>query len=62
MVQFRQGMHFFLSPTKELIKLMLSEDLAHAGNPVIRWCMDNVHVFSDNNENSRPDKNKYREN
>jgi len=45
-----------LPPTKELIRLTLSEEFAHAGHPVLRWCMDNVHVFSDNNENIRPDK------
>lgn len=56
MVQFRQGMRSLSPPTKELMRLTLSEELAHAGHPVLRWCMDNVHVFSDNNENIRPDK------
>jgi len=56
MVQYRQGMRSLSPPTKELMRLTLSEELAHAGHPVLRWCMDNVHVFSDNNENIRPDK------
>ena len=56
MVQFRQGMRSLSPPTKELMRLTLSEELAHEGHPVLRWCMDNVHVFSDNNENIRPDK------
>ena len=56
MVQFRQGMRSLSPPTKELMQLTLSEELAHAGHPVLRCCMDNVHVFSNNNENIRPDK------
>ena len=56
MVQFKQGMHSFSPPTKDLMRFTLSGELAHAGHPVLRWCMDNIHIVTDNNENIRPDK------
>jgi len=31
-------------PTKELMKLVLEEKLAHGGHPVLRWCVDNIFV------------------
>jgi phage terminase large subunit-like protein len=58
MIEFRQGMRSLSPPTKELMRLTLNQELAHAGHPVLRWCMDNVHVTTDDNENIRPDKKK----
>lgn len=29
-------------PTKELMKLTLEKKMAHAGNPPLRWMLDNV--------------------
>jgi phage terminase large subunit-like protein len=45
-------------PTKELMKLTLEEKIAHGGNPVLSWMMDNIHVRTDPAGNIKPDKEK----
>jgi phage terminase large subunit-like protein len=45
-------------PTKELMKLTLEERIAHGGNPVLRWMMDNIYVKTDPAGNIKPDKEK----
>ena len=37
MVEFRQGFRSMAAPTRELEKLIVSQKLAHGGNPVTRW-------------------------
>ena len=34
-------------PTKELMKLVLEEKIAHGGHPVLRWMMDNIFIRTD---------------
>ena len=46
---------------KELLKMVLAGELAHGGNPVLRWCMDNLVVQTDAAENFKPAKDKARE-
>lgn len=58
MVQFRQGMPSFNSPTKELLRIVLENKLAHGGQPALRWMVDNVCVKTDESGNIRPDKEK----
>jgi phage terminase large subunit-like protein len=58
MVQFRQGFASMSGPTKELLRLVLSEDLAHGGNAVLRWMADNLAVRQDPAGNIKPDKAK----
>ena len=45
-------------PTKELMKLVPEEKIAHGGHPVLRWMMDNIYVRTDPSGNIKPDKEK----
>ena len=57
-VPFGQGFKDMSPPTKELMKLVLEEKIAHGGHPVLRWMMDNIHVRTDPAGNLKPDKEK----
>ena len=46
-VPFGQGFKDMSPPTKELMKLVLEERIAHGGHPVLRWMMDNIYVRTD---------------
>ena len=69
MVQNLEGMDFTVVPfgqgfkdmsplTKELMKLVLEEKIAHGGHPVLRWVMDNIFIRTDPAGNIKPDKEK----
>jgi phage terminase large subunit-like protein len=58
MVPFGQGFASMSSPTKELMKLVLEERLAHGGNEPLSWMADNVTVRTDPAGNVKPDKEK----
>ena len=45
-------------PTKELMRLVLEGRIAHGGNRVLRWMMDNVYVRKDPADNIKMDKQK----
>ena len=45
-------------PTKELMKLVLEERIAHGGHPALRWMMDNIYIRTDPAGNIKPDKEK----
>ncbi len=57
-VPFGQGFKDMSPPTKELMKLTLEEKIAHGGQPVLRWMMDNIFVRTDPAGNIKPDKEK----
>lgn len=57
-VQFGQGYSSMSAPTKELMNLVLERRIAHGGNPVLRWMMDNVFVEQDSAGNIKPSKKK----
>ncbi|MBR5620818.1 MAG: terminase large subunit, partial [Clostridia bacterium] len=57
-VAFGQGFKDMSPPTKEMMKLALEERIAHGGNPVLRWMMDNISVRTDPAGNVKPDKEK----
>jgi phage terminase large subunit-like protein len=57
-VPFGQGFASMSPPTKELMRLTLTQKIAHGGNPVLRWMMDNVFVRTDPAGNIKPDKEK----
>lgn len=61
MVQFGQGYASMSAPTKELYKMILSGEIAHGGNRVLRWMADNVVVRQDPAGNLKPDKGRSRE-
>lgn len=56
----RQTFAGLSAATKELERLVLSNDVAHDGNPVMRWMVDNVTVVRDAAENLKPDKRRSR--
>ena len=58
MVPFGQGFKDMSPPTKELMKLVLEERVAHGGHPVLRWMMDNIFVRTDFAGNIKADKEK----
>jgi len=45
-------------PTKELMKLVLEQKIAHGGHPVLRWNMDNISIRTDPAGNIKADKAK----
>lgn len=55
-VPFGQGFKSMSPPTKELEALVLSQQIAHGGHPVLRWMMDNVVVRLDPAGNIKMDK------
>jgi len=58
MIPFGQGFSSMTGPTKEVEKLVVGRQLAHAGNPVLRSMMSNVSVKQDPAGNLKPDKSK----
>jgi phage terminase large subunit-like protein len=57
-VPFGQGYKDMSPPTKELMKLVLEEKIAHGGHPVLRWNMDNIFIRTDPAGNIKADKAK----
>lgn len=57
-VPFGQGFKDMSPPTKELMKLVLEEKIAHDGHPVLRWMMDNIFIRTDPAGNIKADKEK----
>lgn len=58
MVPMGMGFASMSSPTKEFLKLILSEKIRHDDNPVMRWMIDNCAVKTDPAGNLKPDKEK----
>ena len=57
-VPFGQGFKDMSPPTKELMKLVLEEKVAHGGHPVLRWMMDSIFIRTDPAGNIKADKEK----
>lgn len=58
LVPFGQGFSSMSSPSKDLLRLVLSNQFAHGGNRVLRWMADNAIVKQDPAGNIKPDKSK----
>jgi phage terminase large subunit-like protein len=58
LIQFGQGYASMSPPTKELMTQVLQKRIIHDGNPVLRWCIDNLVVTQDPAGNIKPDKAK----
>jgi len=56
MVQFGQGFASMNAPMHELEKLILAQDIAHGGNPVLTWMAHNLVARQDPAGNLKPDK------
>ncbi len=57
-IEMRQGTKTLSEPSKELLVKVMQHKIRHTGHPVLRWCMDNLVMVQDANENIRPDKEK----
>lgn len=57
-VRFGQGFKDMSPPTKELMRLVLRQEIRHSGHPVLRWNIDNVFVRTDPAGNQKIDKEK----
>jgi phage terminase large subunit-like protein len=57
-VPFGQGFKDMSPPTKDLMRLTLSKQIAHGGHPVLRWMADNIVVKTDPAGNIKVDKEK----
>lgn len=57
-VPFGQGYKDMSPPTKRLMELVLERKIAHGGNIVLRWMMDNVYIKTDPAGNIKMDKEK----
>jgi len=57
-VPFGQGFKDMSPPTKELMRLTLEQSIAHGGQPVLRWMMDNIYIRRDPAGNIKADKEK----
>ena len=58
MVTFGQGFQSMSAPSKELERLVLANDLLHAGHPVLRWMLSNTVIDTDAAECIKPTKKK----
>lgn len=57
-VPFGQGYKDMSPPSKELMKLVLEKKIAHGGNEVLEWMVDNIYIKTDPAGNIKPDKEK----
>ena len=57
-VQFGQGIKSMNAPTKELEKMVLEQKIAHNGNKILRWNIDNIMIHQDSAGNIKIDKAK----
>jgi phage terminase large subunit-like protein len=55
-VAMRQTYASLSAPTKSLEKAILSQQLRHSGDPVLRWCVSNVAIETDPAGNLKPSK------
>jgi phage terminase large subunit-like protein len=58
MVEVPQQFKYLSAPMKELLTLVEEGRFHHDGNPILTWCISNVEVKEDNQENIKPGKAK----
>jgi phage terminase large subunit-like protein len=61
MLKVGQGMGSMFAPTKRLLELVMTNEIGHAMNAILRWMASNVIVQMDPAGNIKPDKKKSRE-
>lgn len=54
--KYGQGFAHMNAPCKEFERLVIRRSMRHDGNPVMRYCVENVAIATDNNERIRPIK------
>lgn len=57
LVKFPQNIMSMSDPSKELEKAILSKNLAHGNDPVLRWMASNAVIWTDQNDNIKVKKN-----
>ncbi len=55
-VSMGQGMYGMAAPCRELERLVLKQEIAHEGNPVMTWMISNTSVKTDEHDNKKPIK------
>lgn len=55
---FGQGYASMTAPTKQLERLVIAGKIRHGGHPVLRWCIGNTMVETDDAGNLKPSKKK----
>lgn len=61
MVEVRQGAKTMSSPMKQLRADLIDKKINYDNNPILKWCLSNVSIKKDDNENIRPVKEKSRQ-
>lgn len=61
MTEFGQGFYSMAAPTQYLEDIIYAKDIAHNGNPVMAWMLNNVALRFDPAGNKKPDKERSRE-
>ena len=56
MVEVRQGAKTMSEPMKELKALLIEKKINYNNNPILKWCLSNLSIKADDNENIRPTK------
>lgn len=60
MVEVRQGAKTMSTPMKQLKADLIDKKINYNNNPILKWCLSNMSVKTDDNENIRPVKENQR--
>jgi len=58
MIEVRQGFKTLSQPMKELTADLMAKRINYNNNPILKWCLTNVNVKRDDNDNIKPIKGK----
>lgn len=58
MIEVRQGFKTLSQPMKELAADLMAKRINYNNNPILKWCLTNVNVKRDDNDNVKPIKGK----
>lgn len=61
MVEVRQGAKTMSAPMKQLKADLIEKKVNYNNNPILKWCLSNMSIKQDENENIRPVKEKSRQ-
>lgn len=61
MVEVRQGAKTMSTPMKQMKADLIDKKINYNNNPILKWCLSNVSVKMDDNENIRPVKENKRQ-
>ncbi len=61
MLEVRQGAKTMSTPMKQMKADLIDKKINYNNNPILKWCLSNVYIKQDDNENIRPVKGKSRQ-